>query len=169
MSLCGQSTSPSPLSVSKGGGGGGGGGGLKKSCLSVENAATLFHTTRTRKMLEGFQIHFLCPPSQMLHMWQNESTFASAMSMPPCVLVLSGPKTLTRPFLCSIKAKHEVHIETEGKPGEAICKIAKQKHAQQIVMGSRGLGMIRRTLLGSVSQHVINHAHIPVTVIPHED
>ncbi len=31
-------------------------------------------------------------------------------------------------------------------------------------MGTRGMGTIRRTLLGSVSDYVVHHAHCPVTV-----
>lgn len=35
-----------------------------------------------------------------------------------------------------------------------------------IVMGSRGIGTIRRTFLGSVSDYCVHHAHIPVAVVP---
>ncbi|XP_068716352.1 universal stress protein Slr1101-like [Montipora foliosa] len=64
------------------------------------------------------------------------------------------------------QAQCSVFIETKGKPGEVICRVAKEKNASLVVMGSRGLGTIRRTILGSVSQYVIDHAHIPVTVVP---
>lgn len=33
-------------------------------------------------------------------------------------------------------------------------------------MGSRGLGTIRRTILGSVSDYVVHHANVPVVVCP---
>jgi hypothetical protein len=39
------------------------------------------------------------------------------------------------------------------------------KEAQMIVVGSRGQGMARRVLLGSVSSGLIHHAHCPVAVI----
>lgn len=77
-------------------------------------------------------------------------------------------KNATKIFLNASQVNYMVYIETEGKPGDVICKVAKEKKAQQIVMGNRGLGMIRRTFLGSVSQHVIDHANIPVTIIPPE-
>jgi nucleotide-binding universal stress UspA family protein len=36
------------------------------------------------------------------------------------------------------------------------------------VMGSRGLGGIRRALMGSVSDSVVRHAHCPVLVVREE-
>ena len=53
-------------------------------------------------------------------------------------------------------------------PGQDILKRAKEVDASLIVMGTRGLGAIRRTILGSVSDYVVHHAHIPV-VICHVD
>ncbi|MBF6449396.1 MULTISPECIES: universal stress protein [Nocardia] len=43
--------------------------------------------------------------------------------------------------------------------------IAQSDQAQGIVVGSRGLGAIRRGLLGSVSSAIIRHANCPVTVV----
>lgn len=51
-----------------------------------------------------------------------------------------------------------------GNPGEVITEVAKNENASLIVTGTRGMGTIRRTLLGSVSDYVIHHAHIPVLV-----
>lgn len=53
-----------------------------------------------------------------------------------------------------------------GKPGEAICKFLKEENASMVVMGSRGASVLRRTILGSVSDYVLHHAHIPVIICP---
>nr|KAG5708768.1 hypothetical protein BaRGS_031922 [Batillaria attramentaria] len=49
-------------------------------------------------------------------------------------------------------------------PGEAITKAATELGADMIITGTRGLGKIRRTILGSVSQYVVHHAHVPVLI-----
>lgn len=43
--------------------------------------------------------------------------------------------------------------------------IALSRHARLVVLGSRGLGALRRGLLGSVTTAVTHHAHCPVAVI----
>ncbi|XP_062572938.1 universal stress protein YxiE-like [Saccostrea cucullata] len=55
-------------------------------------------------------------------------------------------------------------VRLEGKPESAIISKAEELDASLIVMGSRGLGTIRRTILGSVSEYVLHHSHIPVMV-----
>uniref|UniRef100_A0A0B6ZQD9 UspA domain-containing protein n=1 Tax=Arion vulgaris TaxID=1028688 RepID=A0A0B6ZQD9_9EUPU len=54
---------------------------------------------------------------------------------------------------------------TGDKPGEVIVKAAADEHVGSIVMGTRGLGRIRRTFLGSVSEFVVHHANCPVTIV----
>ncbi|CAD5121845.1 DgyrCDS10313 [Dimorphilus gyrociliatus] len=51
-----------------------------------------------------------------------------------------------------------------GKPGEAIVSAAKDLRASFVMMGTRGMGTIRRTILGSVSDYVVHHCHCPVIV-----
>jgi len=54
-----------------------------------------------------------------------------------------------------------IHAES---PGEGIVKAAQEVDAALIVVGTRGLGKIRRTFMGSVSDYVLHHAHVPVLV-----
>uniref|UniRef100_A0A0B6YAI6 UspA domain-containing protein n=1 Tax=Arion vulgaris TaxID=1028688 RepID=A0A0B6YAI6_9EUPU len=51
-----------------------------------------------------------------------------------------------------------------GNPGEVVCKVANEEKANLIVIGSRGMSTLRRTLLGGVSDYVMHHAHIPVLI-----
>lgn len=60
-------------------------------------------------------------------------------------------------------------VRTSGEPGRAIIKIARGEGADYIVMGSRGLGTLRKTFMGSVSDYIVHHAHIPVTVVRNRD
>jgi nucleotide-binding universal stress UspA family protein len=52
-----------------------------------------------------------------------------------------------------------------GRPDEEIVLLGEETGADLIVMGSRGLGGIRRALMGSVSDSVVRHAHCPVMVV----
>jgi nucleotide-binding universal stress UspA family protein len=54
-----------------------------------------------------------------------------------------------------------------GRPDSEIVHLSEDVDAGLIVMGSRGLGGIRRALMGSVSDSVVRHAHCPVLVVRH--
>lgn len=50
-----------------------------------------------------------------------------------------------------------------GSPGPQLLKEAENVGADLVVVGSRGSGAVRRTLLGSVGDQVLRHA--PATLI----
>jgi nucleotide-binding universal stress UspA family protein len=52
----------------------------------------------------------------------------------------------------------------EGRPATQVVEEAQQVGADMIVMGARGLSVVRRLLLGSVSSEVVDHAPCPVLV-----
>ncbi len=52
-----------------------------------------------------------------------------------------------------------------GEVALEIVALAEELGADLIVMGSRGLGGVRRALMGSVSDSVVRHAHCPVLVV----
>ncbi|XP_071082608.1 universal stress protein YxiE-like [Haliotis cracherodii] len=55
-----------------------------------------------------------------------------------------------------------------GFPGHAIVKVAEEEKAAFIVTGCRGQGTVRRTLMGSVSDYIVHHSHVPVVVCRHK-
>ena len=75
------------------------------------------------------------------------------------------------------QAEEILNEQAGGKVAEKHLRIAERYRAQQIVqvaedigaglivMGSRGLGGVRRALMGSVSDSVVRHAHCPVLIV----
>ena len=60
----------------------------------------------------------------------------------------------------------EKHLRiAERYSAQQIVKVAEDIAAGLIIMGSRGLGGVRRALMGSVSDSVVRHAHCPVLVV----
>jgi nucleotide-binding universal stress UspA family protein len=58
----------------------------------------------------------------------------------------------------------ETHLRS-GDPDKEIVKLSEELGAGAIVIGSRGLGALKRSLMGSVSESVVRHAHCPVFVV----
>ena len=58
----------------------------------------------------------------------------------------------------------ETHL-VRGRPDREIVHLSEEIGAGLIVMGSRGLGGVRRALMGSVSDSVVRHAHCPVLIV----
>lgn len=69
-------------------------------------------------------------------------------------------------LLLFLQLKFKLFKEENNQPGEVIIKLAEDEKADFIVMGSRGVGTLRRTFLGSVSDYCVHHTKIPVVVVP---
>ncbi|XP_041347709.1 universal stress protein Slr1101-like [Gigantopelta aegis] len=83
---------------------------------------------------------------------------------------------LKRKFLQKINENNvtgEFVALDETKVGRAVCEFDNKVNANYIVTGTRGLGKVRRTLIGSVSDYIIHHSHSPVVVcrppVHHDD
>ena len=63
----------------------------------------------------------------------------------------------------SLQAKFEF-VSREGDAGQEICHLAKERQARLVIVGARGLGKLRRTILGSVSSYILHHAHCAVNI-----
>ena len=60
--------------------------------------------------------------------------------------------------------EYETFSET-GSPAVTILEFEKQINPDLIVMGSRGLGLVKGVLLGSVSQYIMEQSACPVMVV----
>ena len=63
----------------------------------------------------------------------------------------------------------EAHLRIGERRDQAIIHLAEELSVGLIVMGSRGLGGVRRALMGSVSDSVVRHAHCPVMIVRPEE
>lgn len=58
-------------------------------------------------------------------------------------------------------------IHVDSNAGHAVIDAIGEHKIDFVVIGNRGLGTIRRTILGSVSNYVIHHSPVPVIIVPH--
>lgn len=56
-----------------------------------------------------------------------------------------------------------------GEPAPTLVEIAQRHDCAVIILGARGLGVVRGALLGSVSQAVLHLSTMPVTIVKHAE
>ncbi|GMI71132.1 hypothetical protein like AT3G11930 [Hibiscus trionum] len=66
--------------------------------------------------------------------------------------------------MCSNKVKAETLI-MEGDPKDMLCEVSEQMNVDLLIVGSRGLGRIKRAFLGSVSDYCAHHAKCPILIV----
>ena len=64
--------------------------------------------------------------------------------------------------------EHYTPVTVPGRAGQTICDEALKRNVNFIIIGTRGLGKISRSLFGSVSDFVVRRANIPVVVVPNK-
>ena len=102
-------------------------------------------------------VHIFPHTSDLLGYEDFEKLFAKRKCAGQAVLDTARQKLGITKFTVN----EELH---EGPEAESILKVAESRKADLIVMGTRGLGMLKSYLVGSVSRKVIHHASCPVMV-----
>ena len=83
-------------------------------------------------------------------------------------LKASHKKVLSEALKKAKEIKLALNVSTklvEGRPSDKIIETTKEGNFDIIVMGSRGLGDIRKSFLGSVSDRVADEAACPVLIV----
>ncbi|KAL2534499.1 Adenine nucleotide alpha hydrolase-like superfamily protein [Abeliophyllum distichum] len=78
----------------------------------------------------------------------------------------NGVRILSRAFeMCRDKMVKVKTLILEGDPKDRICRAVDEMNFDLLVVGSRGLGQIKRAFLGSVSDYCAHHARCAVLVV----
>jgi len=116
-----------------------------------EHNVILLHVIELPDMSHARQAHLT--PSALYEMWTEEN--AKAKDLEASYMKILADNGIT----------DAVFRTSNGlKPGEVIVGVATEEKASMIVMGTRGMGLIRRTILGSASDYVVHHAPCSVVV-----
>lgn len=67
--------------------------------------------------------------------------------------------------MCKDKMAEAETLVLDGDPKDMICQAAEQMQVDLPVVGSRGLGKIKRAFLGSVSDYCAHHAKCPILIV----
>ncbi|KAI4381452.1 hypothetical protein MLD38_007522 [Melastoma candidum] len=67
--------------------------------------------------------------------------------------------------ICASRGVKAETIADVGDPKEAICEAVLKYNVGLLIMGERGLGKIKRAILGSVSSYCLQYAKCPVLVV----
>jgi nucleotide-binding universal stress UspA family protein len=67
--------------------------------------------------------------------------------------------------LAAAGVKAEAFVE-EGKPVDVLLKLAAERKAAAIVVGSHGEGAVSAAFLGSTALKLLHHSEVPVLVVP---
>ena len=141
--------------------------GSREAQLAASTAADLANTTNS-------ELHLLCVAPGNLdpvyHIHEGSlryETYQQALEAVKAEAqgVLDEQVRKVREAGGSVK---EAHFKIGERRDQAIIHLAEELGAGLIVMGSRGLGGVRRALIGSVSDSVVRHAHCPVMIVRRE-
>jgi nucleotide-binding universal stress UspA family protein len=72
--------------------------------------------------------------------------------------------------LTALDGPHPESVTVQAVHGFPVQElVTASRHADMVVLGSRGVGGFTRMLLGSTAGQVVQHAHCPVLIVPPED
>lgn len=109
--------------------------------IIVVNVQPSFHTLHTRLFIN----------EETINDYQNE--------------LFNNATKAAIEYLQKNEADYELKLLI-GDPVQQITQLADELSVNYIILGSRGMGLVKGTMLGSVSNGVLHQAKIPLLIIP---
>lgn len=101
---------------------------------------------------------------ELVSVWQTPSYYGFPMVVPDFDPG-AGAQTILQRTASSLDLPEDRIRTTRFEGVAAHVLVELSKHADLLVVGSRGLGGFTGLLLGSVGAHCVHHAHCPVVVV----
>jgi nucleotide-binding universal stress UspA family protein len=140
---------------------------FKKILIAINNSPFSLKAAKT-----GFDLaHALDAEVALLYVIDRTKESVSIEAGPTreeseIILLKEAKETVEQLIKMYNGAKKLYKFIPEGFPNEEILNIAKEWEADMIVMGTHGRTGLSHLFSGSVAEHVVHHACIPVMVIP---
>eukprot|EP00184_Porphyridium_aerugineum_P006538 CAMPEP_0184697706 /NCGR_PEP_ID=MMETSP0313-20130426/4589_1 /TAXON_ID=2792 /ORGANISM="Porphyridium aerugineum, Strain SAG 1380-2" /LENGTH=185 /DNA_ID=CAMNT_0027156539 /DNA_START=127 /DNA_END=684 /DNA_ORIENTATION=- len=84
--------------------------------------------------------------------------------------VVQRYKEIASELSTKLDSSINIHVASErGDARDVISQFATTHHADLIVCGSRDLTAVEHMLMGSTGMYLVNHARIPVVIVPKQD
>ncbi|MEW5885678.1 MAG: universal stress protein [Pseudomonadota bacterium] len=106
---------------------------------------------------------------------QEPSTVYEMVTLPDSAalydLAVAAGHDMLKPAL-DLVAQADVPYSVEVRVGDVLpmlLEVLEETGCEGVIMGSHGRGLIRRTLLGSVSHQMLQQSPVPVTFVKHVD
>jgi len=132
--------------------------GSKQTQLVIQNLEA-FAPLESIMLLHAFEVPQLAYPGGGMSVGQDFSIRTEQALRDEGTQILEDAVSQLPDDIGSISQKLE-----RGSPAEVILSISEQEKADLIIIGSRGLGVIREKALGSVSHRVVTHARCSTLV-----
>ncbi len=124
-----------------------------------------FATERARELGLGLLVVHVIPWSPFSFNTPEENEHRSARKTEE---IAAAMEQIVEP-MADLAREKGVAVETlvqHGDPVDTLIDIASQRSLGHIVLGRTGDGRVKRVLFGSTPAHVVQHATVPVTVVP---